>query len=57
MIGTTLTLEQLAECRGFDLRRSKKTGRVWLIRDGQNFSSRGGHDEATARMILSPRSR
>lgn len=51
-----MTLEQIAECRGFAVRRSRKVpGRVWLIRDGRLFSPAGGHDEATARSILATR--
>jgi hypothetical protein len=50
----TLTLERLAEWRGFELHRGRYGGRVWLIRDGQLFSPRRGTDEATARMILAP---
>lgn len=49
---STLTLEQVAEWRGFTVRRSRTRDRVWLIRDGVLFSPRRGHDEHAARALL-----
>lgn len=49
-----MTLEQLAEWRGMEVRRSRIRDRCWLILDGRLFSPRAGHDEATAKALLAP---
>jgi hypothetical protein len=50
-----MTLEQIAEWRGFTVRRSRAhPDRVWLIRDGVLFTRAAGMTEQAARTLLAP---
>lgn len=48
----TLSLEQVADLRGFTVHRSKVRDRCWLVLGGVLFSPRRGHTEPEARALL-----